>query len=191
MYALSDTKWSISCFEMKWKTKKPCKMNDVFKLQSMKVTFSFLGLRINCAQSFPTVFKCPHAHVSYSSHLNLLPFVWICKKLRNIYTGPCAHCVRFLSVCDEIKSRSDPRLLVLSSVVRNSIPPRFVNRQLVAFCQLILLSRFEAVCTAPLALNLSANRLFTVSCPMFLVDLPVQSWSSWTLRAGKFNSDAI
>ena len=33
-----------------------------------------------------------------------------------------------------------------SSIVQNSTPPRFVNSQLVAFCQfLILLRRFEAV----------------------------------------------
>ena len=53
------------------------------------------------------------------------------------------HCVRFSWVCYGIKSFSDPWLRVLSFVVRNS-PPRFVNSQLVAFCQfLILLRRYE------------------------------------------------
>ena len=39
-----------------------------------------------------------------------------------------------------IKFRPDPWLRVLSSVIRNSTPPRFVNSQLVAFCQFFSLT---------------------------------------------------
>ena len=74
---------------------------------------------------FPLVIAVPHKKLAYHSFL---------------------HCVRFSCVCYRIKSPFEPWLRVLSFFVRNPTLPRFVNSQLVAFCQfLILLRRYEGV----------------------------------------------
>ena len=55
------------------------------------------------------------------------------KKVRNLRDPVLIALGLHAYVSYGIKSRSDPWLRVLSSVVRNSTPPRFVNSQLIAF----------------------------------------------------------
>ena len=83
---------------------------------------------------------------SLSSRFWTFPICLNLQETKKYIRDPVLIALGFACVCNGIKSRSDPWLRLLSAAVRNSTPPRFVNSQLVAFCQfLVLLSRLEVV----------------------------------------------
>ena len=83
---------------------------------------------------------------SLSSRFLTFPICLNSQETKNYIRNPELIALGFVCKGNGVKSRSDLWLRVLSSVVRNSTPSRFVNRQLVGVCQfVVLLSRLEAV----------------------------------------------